>query len=336
MNRKRKYYYNPETCSFEQVDRTWKDWGAHAGQIVGFALLLTVLFVWGLDRHWMTSPEKQTLKAENAALERQLDRVNNRMTVLSARMDTLAKRDRSLYRQLFQVKPISEDVRQVGVGGVDPYKKFEKIGPDTQSLLRTTAQKLDKLERQMSLQKASYRELRRLAEQRQERLRQLPAIRPANGHIISAYGMRQHPVLKVRKMHPGVDFLLRRGTPVMATANGTVKRAERSPSYGNVIEVRHPESGYRTRYAHLSDIPNDVYRGTTVQRGDTIGYSGDTGLSTGPHLHYEIHNQKGEALNPMHFFVPDMNPRNYRKLERRTRQFRAKSQEDASGSLAAR
>lgn len=338
MNRKQKYYYDPETCSFEKVERTWQDWTALGGQIVGLAVLLTALFVWGIDRQWVTSPEEQTLKVENAALERQLDQVNDRMTVLSTRLDTLAKRDQSLYRQLFQVKPISEDVRQVGVGGADPYKKFEEIGQDTESLLRTTAQKLDKLERQMSLQKASYRELRSLAQQRQERLLQLPAIRPANGHIISGYGMRQHPILEVRKMHAGVDFLLRRGSPVLATANGTVQRAERSPSYGNVIEIRHPESGYVTQYAHLSEIPDDIYRGVEVQRGDTIAYSGNTGLSTGPHLHYEIHNQDGEALNPMHFFVPDMNPKSYQELEQRTRQYRAEAQgEDASsGSVAAR
>ena len=328
MDREQKYVYDPESCSFEEVESTWRDWIAYVGQIAGLAVILTGFLVWGLDQQWITSPNEQTLAVENAALERQLDRANDRMTTLSTRLDTLAKRDRTLYRRLFQMDPISEDVRQVGVGGTDPYEQFDEMGEDTEALLKKTAQRLDKLERQMSLQRSSYRELYSVAKQRQDRLRQLPAIRPANGRIISNFGMRRHPVLKVRKMHEGVDFLLQRGTPVMATAEGTVKRAEQDPSYGKVIEIQHPKSEYMTRYAHLSKIPDDIYRGASVQRGDTIGHSGNSGLSTGPHLHYEVHELDGEALDPMRFLMPDMGPESYRTLERRTRQYQANREED--------
>jgi murein DD-endopeptidase MepM/ murein hydrolase activator NlpD len=335
MNRDQKYVYDPETCSFQRVESTWVDWAARGGQVVGLAVILAGLLVWGLDQQWIVSPNEKTLQVENTALEQQLNQVNNRMAVLSSRLDTLAKKDRTLYRRLFQMKPISEDVRQVGVGGADPYRQFDDMGADTEALLKKTAQRLDKLERQMSLQKSSYQELYDVAKQRQERLRQLPAIRPANGRIVSNYGMRKHPILKVRKMHEGIDFLLRRGTPVMATAHGTVQRAEETPGYGKVIEVKHPESEYMTRYAHLSEIPDDIYRGAAVQRGDTIGYSGNTGLSTGPHLHYEVHELDGPVLNPMDFLMPDMSPESYRKLERRTQQYRASAQGGAS-TVAAR
>lgn len=336
MSREQKYVYDPETCSFKQVESTWRDWLAYAGQIAGLAAILAGLLVWGLDRQWIASPNEKTLKVENEALEQQLTQVNDQMTVLSARLDSLAKRDRTLYRRLFQMKPISDDVRQVGVGGSDPYKQFDEMGEDAEALLKRTAQKLDKLERQMSLQKSSYRELYTVAKKRQDRLRQLPVIRPANGRIISTYGMRKHPILKVRKMHEGIDFLLRRGTPVMATGQGSVERAERSPSYGKVIEIRHPEAGYMTRYAHLSEIPDDIYRGAQVQRGDTIGYSGNTGRSTGPHLHYEVHELEGPAVDPMHFLMPDMSPESFRKLERRTQQYRANVRERRSPLQAAR
>jgi murein DD-endopeptidase MepM/ murein hydrolase activator NlpD len=336
MDRESRYVYDPETCSFKEVETTWNDTLAYAGQIVGLAVILAGLLVWGLDQHWISSPHEETLEIENAALERQLSQVNDRMTLLSARLDTLAKRDRTLYRRLFQMKPISDDVRQVGVGGTDPYKQFERMEGETRSLLKTTAEKLDKLERQMSLQKSSYQELFRVAQERRARLQQLPAIRPAEGRIVSNFGMRQHPILKVRKMHEGIDFLLRTGTPVMATAEGTVKSAKQSPSYGKVIEVKHPESEYMTRYAHLSKIPDDIYRGADVQRGDTIAYSGNSGLSTGPHLHYEVHALGGEVLNPMHFLMPDMNPESYRQLERRTRQYRASTTRESAASPAAR
>jgi murein DD-endopeptidase MepM/ murein hydrolase activator NlpD len=234
------------------------------------------------------------------------------------------------------MKPISDDVRQVGVGGADPYKQFDGMSSDTRSLLKNTAQKLDELERQMSLQRSSYRELYHVAQERQDRLRQLPAIRPADGRVVSNFGMRKHPILKVRKKHEGVDFLLRTGSPVMATAKGTVERAGASPSYGKVIEVRHPESGYMTHYAHLSEIPDEIYPGVEVQRGDTIAYSGNTGLSSGPHLHYEVRQIDGQALDPMQFLMPDMSPENYQQLEQRTQQHRVSMMEGPGVSRSAR
>lgn len=319
MSRKQKYYYDPESCTFKRVESSWGRQIAYASQVLGLAVILAGLAVWALDAQFISTPEEQTLKVENRALERQLNQVNDRMSVLSARLDTLAEKDRTLYRRLFQMNPISEDVRQVGVGGSELYKRSGKIEDGTQTLLKKTARKLDKIERQVRLQRASYRELYDMANERRQRLRQLPAIRPANGPIISDYGMRKHPILKVRKMHSGIDFLLKMGTPVVATANGTVKRAERSRSYGKVVEIKHPEANYRTRYAHLSEIPDDVYRGAPVQRGDTIGYSGNTGQSTGPHLHYEVRTPEGKALDPFQFIVPDMTPKSYRLLEKRTR-----------------
>jgi len=323
MNQDQKYYYDPESCSFVEVERTWRDRAAYFGQIIGLAVILAGLTLWGLDVYWLTTPEEQSLKVENKALERQLDRVSGRMSTLSAQLDTLSKRDENLYRRLFQIEPISEDVRQVGVGGSDPYKKFDQMQKGASSLLKKTAQKLDKLERQVSLQRASYRELVEVAEDRRERMAQLPAIRPTNGPIVSGYGMRKHPILNVRKMHAGVDFLVRRGTPVMATGDGVVRRATFTSAYGNLVEIRHPEAGYFTRYAHLSEIPDDIRKGVRVDRGETIAYSGNTGRSTGPHLHYEVHDESGPTVDPMRFFVPDMTPESYRELEERTQEYRA-------------
>lgn len=332
MHQDQRYYYDPDRCSFVKVERTWTDYLIHAAQVAGLAVILAGLGIWAIDVYWVTTPEEQSLKVENQALEQQLDRVSGRMSTLSAQLDTLEQRDEKLYRRLFEIEPISEDVRQVGVGGSDPYKEFDRMGEDASTLLRKTAQKLDKLERQMSLQKSSYRELYRVAEKRQERLRQLPAIRPAEGRIISGFGMRKHPILKVRKMHEGIDFLLQTGSSVLATAAGTVKRAEQDPGYGKVIEIQHEESGYMTRYAHLSEIPDDIYRGTSVERGDTIGYSGNSGLSTGPHLHYEVHKLDGQSLDPMYFLMPDMNPESFRELERRTQQYQASTGQERSAS----
>lgn len=324
MNGKKRYYYDPETCSFVEVETTWREWLSRVGQIVGLAVLLTGFAVWAMDVYWVTTPEEQSLRVENRALEQQLSQVNARMSSLSSRLDTLAKRDRTLYRRLFQMEPISDDVRQVGVGGANPYEEFDKLEETASSLLQNTARKLDKLERQMTLQGASYRKLTKVAKKRDQRLRQLPAIRPANGPIVSGYGMRHHPVLDVRKMHAGVDFLIRPGTPVMATGDGVVRRAAQHPTYGNYVDVRHPQSGYITRYAHLSEIADDIRQGREVERGEKVGESGNTGRTTGPHLHYEVRTLQGRALDPMRFFVPDMSPETYHELEERTQHYQAR------------
>lgn len=339
MNQDQRYYYDPDRCSFVRVEQTWMDYLTHAAQVAGLAVILAGLAVWAIDVYWMTTPEEQSLKVENQALERQLDRVGGRMSTLSAQLDTLEERDEKLYRRLFEIEPISEDVRQVGVGGSDPYKKFDRMGEDASSLLRRTAQKLDKLERQMSLQDDSYEELSEVAVKRNERLKQLPAIRPTNGPIVSGYGMRKHPVLKVRKMHAGVDFLVRRGTPVVSTGDGRVQEATFSSGYGYHVEVRHPQANYVTLYAHLSEISEDIRKGSKVERGETIGYSGDSGRSTGPHLHYEVHNLSDQTLDPMRFIVPDMSPDSYHELEERTQAYRARmasAGEDGDGGGASR
>lgn len=318
MSRDTHYYYDRETCSFVKVEPTWKRWVKPLSVAAGLVCVLTALIVGAIDAQWLATPEEQALKTENQVLERQLRTANERMEALAGTLETLSARDRTLYRTLFEMEPISEDVRQVGVGGSDPYESFARFDESTAELLQGTARMLDKLERQASLQNASYRELTRMAESREERLRQLPAIRPANGPIVSGYGMRHHPVLKVRKMHSGVDFLLRTGSPVVATADGVVKRTGRSATYGKHIDVRHEAAGYVTRYAHLSEIDTRVRQGASVERGQRIGLSGNTGRSTGPHLHYEVRDLDGRSMDPMRFFVPDMTPEEYHRLEQRT------------------
>lgn len=324
MDHDTRYKYDPETCSFVEVETTWRQRLKKVGRIVGLAVVLAGLALWMIDAQWMVTPDEQMLRSENRALEKQLRRASTQLSSLSDKVDHLAKKDRSLYRKLLQIEPISKGVRQVGVGGSEPHQKFERFDEATADLLKKTASTLDELERRVSLQGKSYRELTRIAKNREQRLTQLPAIRPANGRLVSGYGMRHHPILDVRKMHAGVDFLLRVGTPVMATADGVVRRARYNSSYGNYVDIEHEAAGYVTRYAHLSEIPDSIGRGVRVERGDTIALSGNTGRSTGPHLHYEVRKTNGRTLDPMKFFVPDMTPRTYHKLEKRTQQYEAR------------
>ncbi len=326
MNPDARYYYDEENCQFVEVERGWTDRLRSVGLVLGLALVLTTIAAWALDAHVILTPHERALQSKNQALREQLDRVGNRMSTLSTRLNRLAEKDKEVYRTLLQIEPIAKDVREVGVGGTDLYEKFDHLDGDTGTLLRKTAAKLDKLERQVSLQGASYRELENAMSERRDQFDQLPAIRPSNGRIVSGYGMRHHPILNVRKMHAGVDFLLRTGTPVMATAEGVVRRAKFSPTYGKYVDLYHEEAGYMTRYAHLSAFADGIRRGARVERGQKIALSGNTGRSTGPHLHYEVRKLNNKrSLNPMNFFVPDMTPKEYHQLEQRTKRYRARA-----------
>ena len=243
-------------------------------------------------------------------LQQQLEVVSERMGEISTQLSQLAETDKELYRTLLQTDPISEDLRQVGVGGTDRYVAFESFSAST--LLKQTSEQLDQLERQVGLQNSSYRELRDLASEHESRLMQMPAILPADGPVVSGFGMRNHPILGYARMHKGIDILLERGSPINSPGDGVVEETGVSSSFGKYIKVRHPMAGYRTVYAHLSKV--NVRKGQRVERGDLLGLSGNSGLSKAPHLHYEVHDLDGVARNPIFFFAPSMTPQRYQAL----------------------
>lgn len=320
MNPETEYRYDPETCRFVEVQETPLDKAKRYAWVLGVAVFLAGALAWVMEAELIRTPTEYALQSENEALHSQLERASGQLEVLADEIDELASRDEELYRTLLQVEPISDDVRQVGVGGTDQYREFDRFEGNTASLLRETEALLDKMERQVGLQSASYRELVRYAEQHEDRLAQLPVLRPVNARIVSNYGYRTDPILGVRRMHGGIDFVTRMGTPVVAPADGIVLESTYSSSYGNYVDLRHPETGYITRFAHLSEAAEGIRPGTQVKRGELIAYTGNSGRSTGPHLHYEVRTEEDETLNPLNFFVPDMTPRAYITLAAQTDQ----------------
>ena len=281
--------------------------------IFATATVVAALVVWGVFEAFGT-PQEVALRAEKQALQQQLAETEARMETVSARLTELSETDEQLYRTLLGAEPLSPDVRQAGVGGTNPYASFARFSPRTTSLLQHTSLQLDQLESQLNLQTASFQELSRLAEAHTAQLDQLPAILPTDGRIISGFGIRMHPILKVPKMHAGVDLLVREGTPVFATGDGVIDEAGVSPSFGKYVQINHPAANKMTRYAHLSKIAANLRPGQKVSRGEQIGLSGNTGRSSGPHLHYEVHDADGRALNPVQFFAPSMTPHEYQRL----------------------
>lgn len=309
----RYYHYDHESCTFVEVQPSRGRRLGLAGALLAATCVLSVALTWGLDR-FMGTPEEIALRDENQALQSQLDLVLDRMGTYSQRLESLAEHDQVLYRTLLGAEPISEEVRQVGVGGTDTYEEFSRYSPSTSNLLRETAQQLDGIERQISLQNTSFRELESLARSRELALAQMPAIKPVDGPVVSGFGRRMHPKLKVRRMHAGLDFLVNTGTPVFSTGEGVVKKVAYSAGYGKHVVIDHKDAGYTTLYAHLSEVPKHIRRGKKVKRGEEIALSGNTGLSTGPHLHYEVRDTDRRPLNPVQFFAPTMTPQEYARL----------------------
>ena len=207
------------------------------------------------------------------------------------------------------LEEISTDEREAGSGGGTPNPEFDVYNQSTAELLRWTSSKIDNLERRISIQKISFEELKQSYNTNKDKLQHLPAIKPTSGILLSSFGMRDHPVLGYPKRHGGADFRADIGSSVYSTANGKIKYVGLRGTLGRIIVIDHGY-GYETLYAHLSTVPKDIKRGTEVERGQLIGYSGNSGLTEGPHLHYEIHlnNQK---VNPINYLFADISPEEY-------------------------
>jgi murein DD-endopeptidase MepM/ murein hydrolase activator NlpD len=197
---------------------------------------------------------------------------------------------------------------------VNRYESLE--GYDHSELVIGTARRLDQLTNAVYVQSRSFDEVTEMVMNREEQLSSLPAIQPiANKDLTrtaSGWGYRIHPIYKIRKMHYGMDFTAPTGTEVYATADGTVSFVERSRrGFGNSLIIDHGY-GYKTLYAHLHDF-NNIWKGKKVKRGDVIAFVGNTGLSTAPHLHYEVH-LNGKKINPVNYYFEDLTAEEYDRM----------------------
>lgn len=313
MEKRRYYEFNPDSCAYEEVDdrprvRRESVLACALGVALAFATILVIDYA-------LESPQELVLQAENDALRQQLAQSEDRFGVFSDRLDEISQTDQELYGLLLQAEELSDDVRQVGVGGSDIYEAFDRYSEPSASLLRSSSEHLDQLERRITLQQDRFSDLRSLAIARRSALEQLPAILPADGRIASRYGIRIDPILQVLKQHNGLDIALPVGSPVYATGDGVVEAIDHERAgYGLYVVIAHPEAGYKTLYAHLSDTPTQIRRGSRVKRGDTIGFSGNSGRSVGPHVHYEVHSWEGRKLNPLSFIAPGLTPEQYQAI----------------------
>ena len=311
-----KYYYDTETCKYERVRTSTSDIILNMLGLFSLAAMIAVAFVMLLFfSNIFESPKELMLRNEVKEMEFYYKNMNEELVRLDNILKGLEYRDDNLYRKVLGAEPIDKSIRDAGIGGAERYKEILDKDMIHEDLIIKLSGTVDRLKRKIYLELKSQDEVKAMAEEKEKLFAAIPAIQPiANKELIalaSGYGVRIHPVYKVRKMHTGIDFAAPIGTHIYATADGIVDEVQVSFSgYGKMIEIDHG-FGYRTRYAHMHGFA--VQKGQKIKRGELIGYVGDTGLSTAPHLHYEVF-INGTHVNPVHYFFNDLNAAEYEKL----------------------
>ncbi|HOE39442.1 MAG TPA: M23 family metallopeptidase [Bacteroidales bacterium] len=259
------------------------------------------------------SPEEKLLRAEVKFLQENLNKINQRLKVNDSLLNVIANNDNYIYRSTFELDSIPISVRNAGVGGSDRYKIFD--GYNSTEIIKDVAKQLDEFELKLKIQDESYKILLAEIKKRDNIFKSLPVLQPIHVNeltrIGSFYGYRPHPILGVIQMHHGIDMVAPTGTPVYASGDGVVEHVEKiRTGYGNNIVINHGVNGLKSRYAHLYTI--NVKKGQKVKRGELIGTVGSTGLSTAPHLHYEIL-INNSSVNPLRYMIAP-NPSEYEQL----------------------
>lgn len=307
-----RYQFNTKSLKIERVQVSFKERFRRLLSSLAFGLVFGAVVI-VLAYNFISSPRERALKNELEAYKLQFKILNDRLGGMQKVLDDLQDRDDNIYRVIFEAEPISSSVRKAGYGGSDRYANLS--GVSNSEIIQGTAKKLDMITSQIYVQSKSFDEVFNLAKNKEKVIASIPAIQPVNFHdlrrIGSYFGYRTDPFYKVTKFHEGIDFTAAVGTPVYATGDGVVTEAEYNRGgYGMCIKINHGYS-YETFYAHLSRMKVKV--GQKITRGEVIGMVGNTGKSTAPHLHYEVH-KGGQPINPVYFFFNDITPTEYQAM----------------------
>jgi murein DD-endopeptidase MepM/ murein hydrolase activator NlpD len=307
-----RYQFNTKSLKIEKVQVSMKERLRRLLSVLAFGLVFSAVVI-GVAYNFFSSPKERMLQREVEQYKLQYKILNDRLDLFSAVLNDLQDRDDNIYRVIFEAEPIPNSIRRAGYGGADRYTKLE--GYKNSEIIKSTTKKLDVITSRLYVQSKSFDEVFSLAKNKEKLAASIPAIQPLSNNDLrrvgSYFGYRTDPFYKVAKFHEGIDFTASIGTPVHSTGDGMVIKVERERGgYGNSILISHGFS-YETLYAHLSKI--NVQRGQMIKRGQVIGLVGNTGKSTAPHLHYEVH-KGGQPINPINYFFNDITPDEYQKM----------------------
>ena len=309
-----KYYYDPDTLSYRKIEPKK---GRRIRNLIlfftGSFLFAVVMLLILLNTNFVNTPKELSQERELRNYEFRFDLLNRKMEQMESVLANLEDRDNNLYRLYFEANPVPDEQRKAGFGGINRYKTLE--GYNNSDLIINTTKRLEILQKRLVVQSRSLDEIAVLGAEKEKLLASIPAIQPLKNEdltrMASGYGWRSDPFTKARKFHYGMDFTAPRGTPIYASGDGKVTRADnRSAGYGKHIRIDHGY-GYVSLYAHLSEY--NVKRGQKVQRGDLIGFVGSTGRSQAPHLHYEIF-KDGKRINPINFYYGSLTAKEFQSM----------------------
>lgn len=310
--KKIKYFYNTHTLRYEKLItplrvKLLRVFAFFATTAVSAAIIVAIAF------QYIDSPREKLLKQENEDLKEDYTLLNKQLGKMQQQMAELENRDNNVYRAIFESQPVHDSARIKEMELTKEVKMVQSMSED--ELVTSITKQVNTLALQMAYQQKSYADIDEMVKNKEQLLAAIPAIQPVSNkdlnRIASGFGYRIDPVYKIPKLHAGLDFAAPIGTPIYATAAGTVKEASfNEGGYGNHVIINHGY-GYETLYGHMVRMKARV--GQKVKRGEVIGYVGSTGKSTGPHCHYEVH-KNGTPVDPVYFFYNDLTPEQYDRL----------------------
>jgi len=313
--KKIKYYYNTSTLRYEKLETPLR---VKVLRIFGFiaAAFVTAVIISFIAFRFIGSPNEKILRNQNERLRDHYGELNDQLKSMQQEMAELEKRDNTVYRAIFEANPIPDSARASALEKQLEITSIERMRDN--ELVNSIESSLKNLTSRMNMQKVSYTELDELLKNKEQLLAHTPAIQPVSNkdlnRVASGFGYRVDPVYKTIKFHAGLDFAAPQGTPIYATADGTVTTAGNTGNgYGNHVVINHGY-GYETLFGHMVRVK--ARPGQKIRRGEVIGWVGSTGKSTGPHCHYEVH-KNSQKMDPVYFFYNDLSPEQFDQLLKR-------------------
>ena len=310
--KKIKYFYNTNSLRYEKLETPLR---VKLLRVFGFlaAAVVTAAIISFFAFRFIGSPNEKLLNLENERLQDKYHQLNDQVKAAQEQMSELVKRDNEVYRAIFEANPIPDSARARALAQEQEIARVENMRSG--DLVNSIINSLNNLGHYITAQKKSYVEIDDLLKNKEKLLVSTPAIQPVSNkdltRVASGFGYRIDPIYKTVKLHAGLDFAAPQGTPIYATANGTVTVAGNTGNgYGNHVVINHGY-GYETLYGHMVKVKARV--GQQIKRGEVIGYVGSTGKSTGPHCHYEVH-KNGQKIDPVYFFYNDLNAEQYDRV----------------------
>ncbi|MFZ9262868.1 MAG: M23 family metallopeptidase [Chitinophagaceae bacterium] len=307
-----KYYYNTQTLRYEKQVTPLRVTLLRIFAFLSTAIVSGLIIV-AIAFRFFDSPKEKVMKLQLERAEYLNKVYADKYNELDERLRQLEKRDNEVYRTVFEAQPLPDSLR---IRQLEKRKEMQILaGMDSEELTEGIAKKLSGIYNRIISQEKSFKEIEKMVINKEKLLASTPAIQPLSNkdldRVSSGFGYRIDPLYKTVKFHPGLDFTAPQGTPVYATADGIVRVAGNlGNGYGNHIVIDHGYS-YNTLYGHLFRLK--AKRGQAVKRGEVIGYVGNTGKSTGPHLHYEVIKSR-KHLDPIYFFYNDLTPEQYQQI----------------------